>query len=837
MTSVPTLWPESPARATISSSASAPALKQRVPSAPPLRARQSSEADEFRDGTRSDEYYALVSSLSERSLGYLELLSGTSFSYQHMEKRESSRMLKQAGLELDEPSKEDMAKYIRMQERPFKSLYDHRKVQHVFPITQRWAIVETPPDAQLLGPGDHAPGLRSRFDGPMAPLRSRLERAPGEELQSRNVGPGRYTPGLSGLRLPLGEYDQTIPSALSRVERVTGPQPGDTVQGDYEPNNAKFSGARAPGHRSIRWAEPDLLKGSDRLGAIGASTSTGPGVGPGAYKPKLPAEPHRYSAKIIARPVDSKLVEEALPGPNTYHMPDRPPDTTPAGQPFRAITFADRPFLEPSRSADEKAAVAARQEMGHQKTLAALTPEGSKRQKAEAALRIKLHNAKLQEAKQRRAAVLAAQEEKARVLKAAIDARPTAEERKAQILAKMENCRRQSVWMMLLKAVNVHQQMAAKFEASRDHETMEKASAVIAKIWKKSPVYTTKKNAKEVLSKELIYKGLRVFIARSRLKAAHTAANILRDFLTHSQEAGPFVAAMRGLTLRIRRIQMMWRKFLSTREARLQIAMKQWDLFEDRKAFGDRKSSTLAPASLKEDTSFDSNLATQREESAPAPASRRPSNEKATSFNSKPEKRKSSASSAPATKPDKRSNDPHEHSSFGAPAVADVAKPQLKRSATGSHLGGAGTGVPLALKRAKLTEWLKRQTLEHRKRCFEYYDRLLPRIQADVERQMAANYMQSAKDLLRGASDAATVADSVLHKQISTERRMAALVHGLAGPPPYFKQRLPEVELAKMIQAAKEEARLNPQWGESAQHVHAPEPQLRRSSSVKSLHN
>lgn len=145
-----------------------------------------------------------------------------------------------------------MAKFLFKKERPFASLYDDRKVQHIFPREERYILQDeyTPPLSNLRGPGDYAGGIDSQYNGPRARLQSRRQLAADSHAErTRNLGPGTYNPRLTGGRYYVGEYDESMPSCLSRTDRQTFIKPGEVGNGDYTPNMPQVP--KAPGHRSF----------------------------------------------------------------------------------------------------------------------------------------------------------------------------------------------------------------------------------------------------------------------------------------------------------------------------------------------------------------------------------------------------------------------------------------------------------------------------------------------------------------------------------------------------------------------------------------------------------
>ena len=709
----------------LASSASEPALKQLRPadsSAPASRMRQlpSPTPDDVKQGTRPEEYYKLVSSLSDRSLGYLELLSGSKFTYQHMSIG-VDRPYRTPQPEIEKPSPADMRKYMQLKEAPFRTHFmdrqKDRKIQHMFSRSDRWGL--EPQDFVRVAPGDFDPGTGYRSSGPMARLQSRRPRASYESEKPRHIGPGTYNPKINGLPYLLGEYDENIPSALTRTARF----PSESVlkdTRDYEAGMPVMP--RAPGHRCISWAPPDPLAEEGRsIGALGASSSTDPTVGPGTYKPRIEAvsrvRPGAPAAVIIARPIDA-MRDEEVPAPNAYYIPSRPLTTVPAGKTSISVSFADRPYLPPSLTAEQKAIVATKQADTDRKIHAALTPEGRRLQRAQSASRFEGHKARLQGAAKRRLEIEAARDEEIEALRAAIEARPTAEDRKAQRAAHMETARRQSAWMMILKLCAAHQHIATALERSRNQDNLDRAARVISTIWEKSPSFSSKQEEiRAALSSSIISRGIKRYIARNRRAAENAAttpaADLIKEFLMDSQRAGPFVAVMQGVTFRIRRLQAQWRRALATREARLAVAVHQWDSFDGRRARARHFFATL-------------------------------------------------------------------------PASAIAA-------------------IPSTIKRAKLKEWLRKEMLEYRKRCKEYYEKLLPQVQEHVERKIAVDSLRAAMKLLSGSADAATVSGAVLADGKPSEGLMKAMVRGIAGAPPYFRQSVPLEDLARLIEEAIKE--------------------------------
>mmetsp|Transcript_39713 Transcript_39713/g.104878 ORF Transcript_39713/g.104878 Transcript_39713/m.104878 type:complete len:829 (-) Transcript_39713:97-2583(-) len=805
MTSIPTLRPASPSRGDITVSASEPVLHQRETAAylPTAEARlhrspRYQEAEELNHGARPEAYYAFVHSLSNRSQGYLELLQEKNFSYQHMTRssskdgpRRSSSSGRLTGLE-DPPSPAEMAKYKQKKERPFASPYMDRKISHVFPREERFSGNYISPESVLQGPGHYAPAINSQFDGRRATLQSRRPYTVGHPERHRNVGPGTYTPALSGLRYPLGEYDQTMPSSLPRTNRQSFFQASGVGAGEYTP--AMPACPRAPGHRSITWSQPDLITAAEKGRLAEVLTGTGPSVGPGAYHPN---HSHRYgstySATILARPTTNKLNAEVTPGPGAHQVPSHPPTTVPAGAPSRAVSFAARPFLEPTLTAEERAITAEHKRAMHAHTLESLTPSGKKLAKERATQRAQVHSARAKNAIERHAAAIASQDEKARALQAAIEARPTLEERKAQQAEKLTLCRRQSAWIVFLKLSTRHQLMAKALELSREERALDVASRVIARVWHRSPRYTARKVAKEALSQSLIKRGLTQYVQRSRLKAANNATIIIKSFLTEVLEISPMVATLRNMKMRVVRVQRQWRKIYAMREARMAVALRQWDDFEHRKQHK-RVSNADAVPNTSLDTKRVSNagaapnapLVTKFSAThAPPPATTAPTGERL---------------KAPANaKRESRDLAPH----AAAPSAASEPSSSIRRISSSSS-----NSVPLAIRRAKVNQWLQERAIEYRRAYSEYYDKLLPKIRQEVEAQIVQNSLFAASALLSSESDTAAVTSVFLSANQTPEDKLQAMVLALAGPAPYFKQKLPEGDLAKMIEEAKEQIRL-----------------------------
>ena len=126
-------------------------------------------------------------------------------------------------------------------------------------------------------------------------------------------------------------------------------------------------------------------------------------------------------------------------------------------------------------------------------------------------------------------------------------------------------------------------------------------------------------------------------------------------------------------------------------------------------------------------------------------------------------------------------------SSEAEPAGNTRMPPPLVRRA--SSLGVA----PMHMKRAKLEELLRERWLEHRQRCEKYYRSTIPQIQSELASDQKGSDLDAAKQLLAGNADVAGLTEP--------NAPTVAMLHALAGPPPVYRQALPEKDLAPMIDA------------------------------------
>ena len=283
-------------------SASAPVLQPAISGVPP--GYELDDGDDLDDGTKPHEYHLLVRTLSERSLGYLQLLQGDNFGYQHLDRaRPRERPPASTGMPPAANSSSAGA---------FKTLFDGRRIPHIFSVTDRFPSDVMQPTAMLLGPGDYASGLKSRTTGAMATVKSRRPRTSGaaDRATASAIGPGTYNPRLSGGRYAIGEYDKRIPSGISRTTRAPAFRSNESISlgGDSLPSMPQLP--RMPGASGYHFGSMDPLAnalGEETRGsvAIGASTATPPSIGPGAYHPK-PMNPHTYNVRILARPPEHK---------------------------------------------------------------------------------------------------------------------------------------------------------------------------------------------------------------------------------------------------------------------------------------------------------------------------------------------------------------------------------------------------------------------------------------------------------------------------------------------------------------------------------------------------
>lgn len=245
-------------------------------------------------------------------------------------------------------------------------------------------------------------------------------------LSPRFVEPSRPPPNhlhrllysLLCAQRAIGEYDMTMPTGRFRRGADDASQVV-TVKAAMDGGSTALSDATsairslpmpqtplAPYHSGVAFGQPEAAAPRPVRVEI-ASTSTGVWVAPGRYNAQA-AEPlvrPRPRSAIVPRssalePSPSKLA------PNSYHLPERPMDTTPAGAShvFRARPFARRPFAPPWKSAAQREGERKQGKARNEAAAHYVTHDGQQRKKEAAVERFRQRDARSADAAKRREA-------------------------------------------------------------------------------------------------------------------------------------------------------------------------------------------------------------------------------------------------------------------------------------------------------------------------------------------------------------------------------------------------------------------------------------------------
>ena len=228
---------------------------------------------------------------------------------------------------------------------------------HSFSQVPRWTVNEAALQVSALGLGAYGGGTVA-LNRQQARL---VSRRPASTASRRcSSGTGRYTPGLSGLRRAIGEYDETMPSTF--VGSSSGYDVSHKIKevapdcGTYEPGVMPGI-VKAPGKRGLEFGKPNGQGNAAVSSSLAAAMgSTPPAVGPGKYNPTIIATKSAPKAFLVGRPTDPVNTSGNL-GPGAHQVPDRPPVTNPVGKVGVQYSFASRPYMEPVLPPEEKMSV------------------------------------------------------------------------------------------------------------------------------------------------------------------------------------------------------------------------------------------------------------------------------------------------------------------------------------------------------------------------------------------------------------------------------------------------------------------------------------------------
>ena len=854
------------------------------------------EDDEDDESGRPVELRRYVRSLSERSLGYLSTLSSDKFIYQHLEfpqppePPEPERPQSAASLLREAMSFSDIRLHtseIRSQtssqpnlhnstssdKLAFHSPFDTKMV-HSFSQVPRWTVNEAALQVSALGPGAYGGGtVAPRNSSAGARLVSRRPASTKHLVEAAALGPGRYTPGLSGLRRAIGEYDETMPSTF--VGSSSGYDVSHKIKevapdcGTYEPGVMPGI-VKAPGKRGLEFGKPNGQGNAAVSSSLAAAMgSTPPAVGPGKYNPTIIATKSAPKAFLVGRPTDPVNTSGNL-GPGAHQVPDRPPVTNPVGKVGVQYSFASRPYMEPVLPPEEKMSVLVRSKTTESLVRHQLTEAGRRERKHQQSMSFLVRDERIA---------------KAAVVKAArdveIESQRRAIENKLEVRAEMRAKRfaslhRQLFFATIVKHGAAISLLSQKVSHVRKQVEEEKraswAATLIATFWRRSMALAkVRQHRQVVLAHRLIRDGLGRYLARAREKAKHHSQKVLVNFFEEVRDSGRLPRAVRTAVFRIRQVQRAWRRYRARKAAYLEMAMMQWDWFEPRRVLIGEKKKKKAESGISTSGSVKFDLAGSSGKPEPG-IERRSSIASVMSADATPPvqrpkalKRRDSVKSdgasedesTPRRKLKRRDSTKSSSPELMTPRNGSMTPRETPREASGSmtprsmtpRSGGAtprgrkgkdkfaATGLrahPMRgqvqgqcvlaepIKRLKLRIWLKERQRAHRKEWRQYEAKI-----AEVKEELRKE--SEGKEII---NEAKNLLGLQLNK-LSSEQEFKRRLHKLAGPSPIRSPWLPERELNALIDEALAAHHFKPETKrkKSNSHVNLIEPTPTRTPS------